>query len=1375
MSEGDNNFGIVVSVDASGSTDGARTFQRSAQDIANSANQASSSTKNLNTELKNVGGSEVKEALESIAGSLELLNRALVALGIGAVVIEFRELFDVGKELEDELIHLQVASGQGADGMKELEESAISLSNAFGQSQIKVVAAQITAAKAGFSELNDNTKVTTASLELAKIGFSDAGTAAKTLTEVMQAYGVSADGARSVSESLFVATQKGNLDLGQLGQVFERIAPSAQAAGLSINQVLATLRGLGTVESPQRAVLGITQLLKDIAEPSKTAQEAFDRISASLQRIGVNALTFKDLVSQQGFVGALKSINEVAGGSQEALSKAFGNPQAGITAFALLNQASKAYGDTLEELTKKEETAAAASQKITDSTSYQAEQFRQRVQNSFIGLAGQALESLTPLFRFLNSNFDTLTVAAEALAAVLATRLIVSAVATVSAFIAARIEAGALAISTGVVATESTLAAVGLEGMGAAAAEVSAAEALAAEATGTLGLAIDALGGPITLVLGLLAAAYIAMNHYGDSAENARKSNKNLQDDLERLGKTKAKAPDSLAIDDAGELTQQRDNLAKQIANQEAIKKQAGGISAGLTTTDESGGTVATIGFSADEERKLLADKKQLDDLNASLDQFNTLKTYGGTDPLVFGGGAPDKVVDPTKAIPQGATDPAVAGQEALQEVYKKTFDTVNQVAKATAALHLIQNTPAGADGIKQVGGTPLNNQGQILAEQSLRAEIVAGTDALTKNQRALATLEAINDPIAAATNKYANELRNLNNQQTIAGGSTAAYSSALADLKLKYSESLVAANAKVAGDRAATDADKALVQVTSTQSQRQLELADALSRGKITADVFYAAMEDGSFKIQKAVIATEALTAGQSKLALATLATSEAQSKADAAGLTGDARTKFLAESKVAQDDAARSTDTLADRVSALAGQYDPLVAIQKKYADQLDTINSLQRARPDLAPQLETAKTLQPLQQKQEVDKTLSLPAADKSATLANDQYDITIQKINNDLSLNRITQDQANQAILEAKEALNASSQAFDNFAKAGVEAGKAIGDAFTEFLIKPTEGLRGLLDQVAKGLQASAAGIVSKQIQGAAYSSLANSSNPTLSKLGTNLASGAGVQLTAPKLPAGLDTSKDLAKLTADGSDLQKGALAATAPDLNLDNVSDKIADNELKPIETTATKLGDEGVSSVASDAKSLGSEAGSSALDSAGTELTTAGTTLDSAGTALNSAASALSSAASALQEGGGGLGDDADDLGGDDSGGGDSLGGIADDLFSSEADDGFALGGSAKPGQSFMVGERGPEVVTAGQHGASIAPNDQVRQAVGAAAGNSKSTVVPAPNVNVPVQIVNVSDPNDVPAAMNGPAGQQAISNYISQNRGTVKSLLGA
>jgi len=92
-----------------------------------------------------------------------------------------------------------------------------------------------------------------------------------------------------------------------------------------------------------------------------------------------------------------------------------------------------------------------------------------------------------------------------------------------------------------------------------------------------------------------------------------------------------------------------------------------------------------------------------------------------------------------------------------------------------------------------------------------------------------------------------------------------------------------------------------------------------------------------------------------------------------------------------------------------------------------------------------------------------------------------------------------------------------------------------------------------------------------------------------------------------------------------------------------------------------------------------------------------------------------------------------------------------------------FAHGGQVSPNKPIIVGEEGPEIFNPSTSGAII-PNDTTT----AALGTSRSQQAPVVNVTAPpamVQVINVSDPDEVPSAMQSPEGEQAILNVIQRN----------
>jgi len=100
----------------------------------------------------------------------------------------------------------------------------------------------------------------------------------------------------------------------------------------------------------------------------------------------------------------------------------------------------------------------------------------------------------------------------------------------------------------------------------------------------------------------------------------------------------------------------------------------------------------------------------------------------------------------------------------------------------------------------------------------------------------------------------------------------------------------------------------------------------------------------------------------------------------------------------------------------------------------------------------------------------------------------------------------------------------------------------------------------------------------------------------------------------------------------------------------------------------------------------------------------------------------------------------------------------------------GMSEGGPVKANKPYMVGEEGPEIFEPAGAG-RIIPADQTA-AMMSGGGGTAVIAAPAPEVNV--NITNVSDPAEVPAAMESPAGEKVIINAIQRNRNSVRRLLG-
>lgn len=85
--------------------------------------------------------------------------------------------------------------------------------------------------------------------------------------------------------------------------------------------------------------------------------------------------------------------------------------------------------------------------------------------------------------------------------------------------------------------------------------------------------------------------------------------------------------------------------------------------------------------------------------------------------------------------------------------------------------------------------------------------------------------------------------------------------------------------------------------------------------------------------------------------------------------------------------------------------------------------------------------------------------------------------------------------------------------------------------------------------------------------------------------------------------------------------------------------------------------------------------------------------------------------------------------------------------------------GGPVRPGRSFVVGENGPEILTMGNQGGFITPNP---------------ADMPAPQVDNHNSVVVVTDPNDIPSAIEEGAAADALVVAISRQSNRINRALG-
>lgn len=212
--------------------------------------------------------------------------------------------------------------------MAKLREESKRLSSTYGGSATRNAKAFYQAISAGASSVEEASAIIDQANKLAVGGVTDVFTATDGLTSVMNAYSESGITAAEISDSMFVAMKAGKTTIGELSSSLGRIAPFASAAGVTFDELTASIaavtsKGINTKE----AVTGIRQALVSISKPSAQAVELAGQLGLEFDSTAL---------STKGLQGFMQSLADATDGSVEKLTVLLGSADAANAVLALL-------------------------------------------------------------------------------------------------------------------------------------------------------------------------------------------------------------------------------------------------------------------------------------------------------------------------------------------------------------------------------------------------------------------------------------------------------------------------------------------------------------------------------------------------------------------------------------------------------------------------------------------------------------------------------------------------------------------------------------------------------------------------------------------------------------------------------------------------------------------------------------------------------------------------------------------------------------------------------------------------------------------------------------------------------------------------------
>ena len=319
---------IIIQVDTGGA-------QKSVKALGKETTKVSKSSKATGKGLS-AGFAGLKQGILSAIPALNMFKIALVSTGVGAIVVAVGALVgvlakaaSVGAEFQKGVSTLSAVTDQSAIALQGVTEQAKELGATTAFTAIEVLGLQTELAKLGFS-LQDIQNSTPAILDLAASLEIDLSSAAAFAGATVKGFGLDTSETQRIVDVMALSTSKSALDFDKLRESMKLLAPTSNAAGISIEKstsLLAALADRGI--SGSMAGSGLSKTFIELSKKGMTLETAMDKVNGSsnklntaIELVGINggrallslASTGSEKLNQleQDFIGAEGSAQRMA-------------------------------------------------------------------------------------------------------------------------------------------------------------------------------------------------------------------------------------------------------------------------------------------------------------------------------------------------------------------------------------------------------------------------------------------------------------------------------------------------------------------------------------------------------------------------------------------------------------------------------------------------------------------------------------------------------------------------------------------------------------------------------------------------------------------------------------------------------------------------------------------------------------------------------------------------------------------------------------------------------------------------------------------------------------------------------------------------------
>lgn len=337
----------------------------------------------IGRDLQNVGGT-----VKSLGQNMNMyVSAPLIASGVAIGKMSYD--FDQGLGKVGSLVN------KTGKEMKAYEDRIKSISDATGVSLDQMTEAMYEGISSG-ADLNNIFKLMESSAKLSVGGFTTQQTAVDGLTSAMNAFGIEFDNVNTVSDKFILTQNNGKTTVDQLAQSIGQVAPTANAAGVSLEELLSataslTMSGVKTSESMTAIKAALSNVIKPSADAQKVAQE-----------LGLEFST--TALQSKGLAGFLEDVKQKTGGNIDTMGKLFGSTEALNAMLLLTGEGADTFKNTLQDMNDTAGLTDKAFKNMKESAGAELKDSINSLKNSLIDMG----DALSPMIRAASDGISKL-------------------------------------------------------------------------------------------------------------------------------------------------------------------------------------------------------------------------------------------------------------------------------------------------------------------------------------------------------------------------------------------------------------------------------------------------------------------------------------------------------------------------------------------------------------------------------------------------------------------------------------------------------------------------------------------------------------------------------------------------------------------------------------------------------------------------------------------------------------------------------------------------------------------------------------------------------------------------------------------------------